>query len=198
MIAKVVGAVMCLAMLLCVGLGIASIDWYAYGPAQAPDRADEVYSSLAQLETLRIGEVDALQQPVSLEWSQYVPVNVSAQCAAGRFQEDRKPGDKFKNKKRAATSSEKQRASVFIRILRKSSLGGGTACVSSCGSGARIDKKHVLRWEGKLRIPHVPGDYLAQVVLVCIKHSQPDVKEIDEVLIGTFPLKVVPGTKTGS
>jgi len=192
MIAKFVWMVVGLALLLCASFGIASVDWYAYRPAQAPDHPEEIDATLAQLGTLRIGDFNALERLVSLEWSQYVPVTVTAQCAADTFQENRKAGDGFSKKQRGATTSEKLTASIFVRIERKSSLNGGIACVSMCGSGAKIDQKHVLSWAGRLQIPRVPGDYLGKVVLVCQKHPQPRVTETDEVLIGTFPLKVVP------
>lgn len=176
------------------GYGIwaaATADWAAYGPAVPPDVTPEIDTSVGTLKTLKIGGFDALSQPLEFQWSQFVPVELIAPTPPGTFRIKSgaiviPPPDPAK-----LPVTKYRGVSVFLNVLRKSSLGDGSRCVHTSGWGAQVGRDNVLRWSGKMWIPEVPGDYLLEVQLRCGRRVN-DRTEYEPITIAVFPLKVIP------
>ncbi|MBX3450358.1 MAG: hypothetical protein KF777_12395 [Planctomycetaceae bacterium] len=186
-----------LAVLLIVGgsgYGIwaaVTADWAAYGPAVPPDVAPAIDTSLATLKTLKIGGFDALTEPLEFQWSQFVPVELTAPTPRGTFRIKSGPIVLPPSGLAKLPDTKYRGVSVFLNVLRKSSHGDGSRCVHSSGAGARVGRDNILRWSGKLGIPEVPGDYLLEVQLRCGRRIN-DKTEYEPITIAVFPLKVIP------
>ena len=168
-------------------------DWHAFGPATPPEDTPEIDATLATLDSLRLGGLDPSQEPLRFTWSQFQPIEVTAKCVPGKFLI--RPGGGFRfppQPPRKEPPHEFRGVSVFVRVWRKSSLGEGRVAVMQNGSGARVDKHNHLSWSNKLWIPHVPGHYQLEVLLVCQKRHPDGQRERHESPIGFFPLEVLP------
>lgn len=179
--------------LLCGAYALAVyVDWASYGPAKPPVVKAVIDDSLVRVEYVKFGEFEPLNETISLGWSQHVDVTLTAKCASGKFR-IRVPGQSIAERQQASIDqAHKFTASIMFHVVRRSSLGDGTAIVSRIGSGARIDEDETLHWTGKLWIPEIPGEYLVQVVLILQMRDEFDKKHFEESVICQFPLRVVP------
>ncbi len=179
--------------LLCGAYALAVyVDWASYGPAKPPVVKAVIDDSLVRVEYVKFGEFEPLKESISLGWSQRVDVSLTAICAPGKFR-IRIPGQSIEERQQSSIDdARKFTASIFFNVVRRSSLGDGTAIVSRAGMGARIDNDEMLHWTSKLWIPRVPGEYSVQVVLICQMRDASDKKQFVESVIAQFPLQVVP------
>lgn len=182
----------CLGLLYGVYTLAVNVDWASYGPPEPPLVKTVIDDSLVRVDYVKFGEFEPLNETISLGWSQHVGVTLIAKCASGKFR-IRVPGQSIEERQKASIDeAHKFTASIRFQVVRRSSLGDGTAIVSRIGSGARIDEDETLHWTGKLWIPEVPGEYSVQVVLICQMRDASDKKQFVESVIAQFPLQVVP------
>lgn len=163
---------------------LTGVDWAAYRKAEPPDDPELIDNSLVTLRSVAIGGCDAIKETPSFTWSQFVNVRIEANCIPGRF---RISG--FRN-----TNPELLRASLGLRIIRKSSVGGGRSEASFVLSGAKVDRNNKMSWTGKVWIPHVPGTYRVCVVMQTTSGRVASRERImfEPMVIGTFNLHVLP------
>lgn len=177
-------------MLAAIGCQLTRIDWAAYGPAELPDSPEHIDNSLATLRSVQMGDFEALEVTPTFTWSQFVSVRVEADCAAGRFHvhdPTRRWGEPVKN-------PDLLRSSLGLEIVRRSSIGDGSAVSYRVVSGARVNRDNEMSWSNKVWIPHVPGTYRVRVIMLTRQRgARNSRRESEPIVIGSFKLHVEPG-----